>query len=319
MHGGRRARRARGDHPGANLVLLGVDSDAAQLMARHNRGMLPMTRRSLLFSAGAALGLQAKSFPFRLGVTDWNLRLTGKVEAVALASSIGFEGVEVSLGRKPVDDKLPLDNPELQQQYLAAAKKHGMRLAGTCLDILHVNYLKNDKLGQKWLADAIPVTRNLNAKVMLLPFFGKGALETQQEKDYVGDVLRELAPEAEKAGVVLGLENTISAEDNVRIMERSRSKAVLTYYDVGNSTRQGFDVVKEIRWLGNKRICQIHLKDNPHYLGEGKIDFPAVLKAIREIDFKGFANLETSCPSSSVEADMKRNLTYLRRILEGRG
>lgn len=278
-----------------------------------------MTRRSLLFSAGAALGLQAKSFPFRLGVTDWNLRLTGKVEAVALASSIGFEGVEVSLGRKPVDDKLPLDNPELQQQYLAAAKKHGMRLAGTCLDILHVNYLKNDKLGQKWLADAIPVTRNLNAKVMLLPFFGKGALETQQEKDYVGDVLRELAPEAEKAGIVLGLENTISAEDNVRIMERSRSKAVLTYYDVGNSTRQGFDVVKEIRWLGNKRICQIHLKDNPHYLGEGKIDFPAVLKAIREIDFKGFANLETSCPSSSVEADMKRNLTYLRRILEGRG
>ena len=42
----------------------------------------------------------------------------------------------------------------------------------------------------------------------------------QEEKEYVGDALREIAPEAEKAGVILGLENTISAEDNVRIMDR---------------------------------------------------------------------------------------------------
>ncbi len=36
--------------------------------------------------------------------------------------------------------------------------------------------------------------------------------------------LRELAPEAEKAGVILGLEDTVSAEDNVRIMDRSRAR-----------------------------------------------------------------------------------------------
>ena len=81
--------------------------------------------------------------------------------------------------------------------------------------------------------------------------------------EYTGDALRDLAPEAEKADVILGLENTISAEDNVRIMDRARSKNVLVYYDVGNSTNNGFDVVKEIRWLGKDRICQIHLKDNP--------------------------------------------------------
>ena len=68
------------------------------------------------------------------------------------------------------------------------------------------------------------------------------------------------------------LENTISAEDNVRIMERSRSKAVLVYYDIGNSDSAGFNVTREIDWLGKKRICQMHFKDNPQYLGEGKID-----------------------------------------------
>jgi sugar phosphate isomerase/epimerase len=222
--------------------------------------------------------------------------------------------VEISLGRKPADNKLPLDNAELQAKYLAEAKKNRIRLAGTCLDILHTNFLKNDKLGQKWLADGIRITERLDAKVMLLPFFGKGALATPQEMDYVGDVLRELAPTAEKAKVILGLEDTISAQDNVRIMERSRSKAVKTYYDVGNSLDAGFDIIQEMRWLGAKRICQIHLKDKG-YLGEGEIDFKLVLKTIRDIGFQGFANLETSSPSKSVEADMKRNLTFLRRLM----
>jgi sugar phosphate isomerase/epimerase len=161
----------------------------------------------------------------------------------------------------------------------------------------------------------VRLTKDLGAKVMLLPFFGKGALQTREEQDYVGDVLRELAPHAEKAGITLGLEDTISAEDNVRIMERSRSKAVKTYYDIGNSTRNGFDVAREIEWLGSKRICQLHFKDNPGYLGEGKIDFPAVLQAVSRIGFEGFANLETDSPSKQVEPDMKRNLAYVRKVM----
>ena len=71
-------------------------------------------------------------------------------------------------------------------------------------------------------------------------------------------------------------------------------------------------MVKEIRWLGRQRICQIHLKDNPHYLGEGKIDFPAVMQAIADIGFQGFANLETMSPSKDIEQDMRRNLQYIR-------
>jgi L-ribulose-5-phosphate 3-epimerase len=279
---------------------------------------MAISRRSLLYAGGAALLspiLRARSRGLKIGVTDWNLKLTGKVEAVETAARLRFDGVQVSLGHKPVDGRLPLDDLALQQQYLTASKIQKIALDGTCLDILHVNYLKNDKLGQKWVADSIPITKKLDARVVLLPFFGKGALATHDEMDYVGDVLREIAPQAEKAGVILGLEDTISAEDNVRILERAKSPAVLTYYDVGNSTENGFDVVKEIRWLGKDRICQIHLKDNPHYLGEGKIDFPAVLKAIEDIGFHGYANLETSCPSNSVDDDMMRNLQFIRRLI----
>jgi len=278
-----------------------------------------MTRRSVLQALLASGAFSRVAVPRnrgpRIGVTDWNLQQTGKIEAVALAAKLGFDGVQVSLGRQPVAEKLPLDDSSVQAQYLAAATQHGIALSGTCLDILHVDHLKDNPRAQKWVADSIPITANLKADVVLLPFFGKAGLASHAEMDYVAGVLKEIAPAAERAGVTLGLEDTISAEDNVRIMERCGSPAVKVYYDVGNSTAGGFDVVKEIRWLGAQRICQMHLKDNPHYLGEGPIDFPAVMKAITDIGFQGFANLETDCPSKSIENDMARNLKFIRALL----
>ncbi len=255
---------------------------------------------------------------YKVGVTDWNLKLTGKLEAVALAKQIGFDGVQVSIGRRAVLDRLPLADAALQQAYLAESKRASLPLASLCLDILHTNGLKSDPLGARWVAESIEVAKNLGVKVILLPFFGNWALKTQAEMDYVGDALREIAPAAEKAGVTLGLEDTISAKDNVRIMERSKSPAVLTYYDVGNSTNNGFDVVPEIRWLGKQRICEVHLKDNPNFLGQGKIDFPAINAALADIGFAEWAQLETSCPTGSVEADMATNLKYVRELMAAR-
>lgn len=283
--------------------------------------MFHPTRRELLRSAVAA-GIAARAIHaaparFKIGVTDWNLRLGARPEAVALAKQLGFDGVQISFGRKLVDDKLPLDNPELIQRYLRLSAEHKIPLDGTCVDKLHDNGLKSDPLAVRWVHDAIRLTKALKVDVLLLPMFGKWAVQTPAEGDYVGDALRELGPEAEKARVILGLEDTISAEDNVRIMERSRSKAVSVYYDVGNSTKNGFDVVKEIRWLGKDRICQIHLKDNPKYMGEGAIDFAAVVKAMRDIGFAGYANLETdTLQGSTVEADMRRNLAFIRKEIE---
>ena len=283
-----------------SLRVLGCGAAAAALWPRE---------RLLAYAA-------SKGVKFKVGVTDWNLKQEGKPAAVALAKQLGFDGVQVSIGKGT--DSLPLADPALQQTYLSESKRVGLPLASLCLEVLHRNYLKSDPLGQRWVADAIPVARAMGVKVILLPFFGKGALETQAEKDRVGDVLREVAPAAEKTGVILGLEDTISARDNVAIMERAKSPAVLTYYDVGNSTKGGFDVVEEIRWLGADRICEMHLKDNPNYLGQGKIDFPAVVDALADIGFAQWAELETECPSGSVEKDMATNLAYIRGVMSRR-
>ena len=98
-------------------------------------------------------------------------------------------------------------------------------------------------------------------------------------------------------------------------MDKVKSKAVKVYYDVGNSTNNKHDVLQEIPWLGKDRICQFHLKDNPGYLGAGKIDFTKILEEIRHIGFEGYANLETDAPSKVIEDDMKKNLAFVRDLM----
>jgi L-ribulose-5-phosphate 3-epimerase len=133
---------------------------------------------------------------FKVGVTDWNLRQEGKIESIVLAKALGFDGVQVSIGKGT--DKLPLFDPALQKIYLDESKRVGLPVESLCLEILHRNYLKSDPLGQRWVADSIQIARAMGVRVVLLPFFGKGALETMVEMDKVGDTLKEIAPAAEK-------------------------------------------------------------------------------------------------------------------------
>jgi len=253
---------------------------------------------------------------FKIGVPDWSLRQEAKLASLSLAKKIGFDGVQISLG--VASGGLPLADPALQRAFLDESGRVGIPITSVCLNILHRNYLKSDPLGQRWVAESIPIARALGVKVILLPFFGRGALTTTAEMDYVGDALREISPAAERSGVILGLEDTISARDNVRIMERARSAAVLVYYDVGNSTLAGFEIIQEIGWLGRDRICEVHLKDNPHFLGQGQIDFVAVVDALARIGFSNWAQLETDCPTGSVENDMAANLRFIREIIARR-
>ena len=280
------------------------------------------SRRKFLETAGAALAASnlalSAPVPPRIGVTDWNLNLGANPEAVPLAAKLGFSGVQISFGRELRDDKMPADDPQVIARYLSLSRQYKLPIDGACVDRLHDNGLKSDKQAPKWVLDSIRLTKDLGTKVLLVPFFGRWAIKTQSEMDYVGDALRDLGPEAEKAGVILGIEDTISARDNARIMERSRSRNVKVYYDVGNSTVAGFDVIKEIRWLGRDRICQLHLKDNPHYLGEGKIRFGPIIRAIKEIGYTGWANLETDAHPQTLEADMRRNLLYIQRLIRDR-
>jgi L-ribulose-5-phosphate 3-epimerase len=275
-----------------------------------------ISRRAILgaVAAGAAgLPLDAKS-KLKIGVMDTVFRMPGKPESVALAKKIGLAGVQVTLGRSTDGKTLPLEDRAIQSAWRAASREHGIPLDSTYIDMLHQDCLKDNPNAPMWVRKGIEITKSLGAPILMLVFFGKCQVLERPELDRTIAVLRELAPEAERAGITLGFENTSSAADNRYALDQVKSKAFKVWYDVGNSTYNGYDVPAEIRALGRDRICMFHIKDKG-YLGEGKVDIPAVLKAIDDIGFDGYANLETTSPSGDVEADTRRNLEYLRKLM----
>jgi len=273
------------------------------------------TRRAFLATTAAVPLLNAQSSDLKIGVMDGVVRQSRQPEAIAVAKSFGVAGIQVTIGRPDDAGKLPLEDPAVQALYVAASAEHDFPINATYLDVLHSNCLKNDPLGADMVRRGIEITRSLNAKILMTVFFGRCSVLDGEELDYVADAFKEIVPEAEKAGVIIGFENLLTAEDQARAMDRVASDAFKIYYDVGNSTnRVDVDAVKEIRWLGADRICQFHFKDEG-YLGEGNVDFPAVLEAIDAIGFEGYANLETNSPSRSMENDLRRNLDYLKGVM----
>jgi len=254
-----------------------------------------------------------KSASIKIGGCDWSLRKEGQPGSFAAAKEAGLEGVEVSCGKGT--EKLPISDPERRKLFLSEAKKHGLPIPSTCLEILHRDGLKNHPAAPRWVEEAIEPTRDLGAKVILLPFFGKQSINERAEQKAVADRLKPIAPIAEKAGVILGLENTISAEDNAWMLDRIASPAVKVYYDVGNSYINKFDIYQEVPWLGKDRICQLHLKDHGFLLGKGKIDFPRFLESVLKCGFEGWAMLETAVVTT-VKEDFAQNAGYVRRLLE---
>jgi sugar phosphate isomerase/epimerase len=273
---------------------------------------MQVSRRALLAAPAAAL---ARGGALKIGVMDGVALAASDPESVAAAARAGCEGIQVTLGRQTTAGRLLMAAPERQRAFLAASKLHRVPIVSTYIDILHVHCLKSGGEALRWAMQGIEITRALGAPILMLVFFGRCALETREEMEAVVAPLKELAHEAEQAKVILGFENTIRAEDDIRILDAVGSPALQVYYDIGNATNlYKVDPLAELRLLGRKRICQIHVKDKG-YLGEGAVDVAGAVRTLDDIGWRGYLVLETGAPSGNREDDLKRNVAWLRRLV----
>ena len=221
--------------------------------------------------------------------------MRGKTGAVALARELGLDGVQVSMGS--VETDLHLRQPEVQRAYREAAAANSVRIGGVALDVLNQVPYKSDPRTEQWVSDSIDCARALDVRVVLLAFFERGDL--RNDDDGQAEVIRRLrrvARKAEERGVILGIESWLNASDHRRILDAVGSPNVQVYYDVANSTERGYDIAAEIRQLGRERICEFHAKENGFLLGQGRIDFASVRKAMDDIGYAGWIQIEGAVP-----------------------
>ena len=279
-----------------------------------------ITRRNLLKTASAGLaGATVFSSWQALAATPVAGRIRIGSCAIGLkdGKQAGLDGVEVRVGNAA--DRLDIADPAVRQKYKDDMKETGLVISSLMMGLLNSNPLASDPRGPAWLEQSIDGAKDLGAKVILVAFFGKGNLldENKQMKkadvDVVVSRLKAAAPRAKDAGVILAIENLLSAKQNVEILERIGHDSVQSYYDIYNLEGQGYDVPAEIRFLREK-IVAIHFKNGKDYLDNGKVQYPPVVAAIQEIGYKGWITLETSSPSKNPVADAKRNADYVKKL-----
>jgi sugar phosphate isomerase/epimerase len=245
---------------------------------------------------------------FKIGACDWTLGKRTNPEALEVAKRLGLDGIMVDMGdpRKG----FPLLQLELQKKYLSRAEELKVEVASLALGILNELPYKNEPQAQQWVADSIKVSRAFGTRVVLLAFFSKGDLKNDKKGiDAVTQRLKEIAPKAEKARVILGVESWLSAAEHMAILDKVGSSAVQVYYDLGNSHKMGYDIYQEIRYLG-RHICEFHAKDYDGLFGRGTINFPEVRRAMDDIHYHGWMHIE----SGANEEDIGFNGRYLRTI-----
>ena len=250
---------------------------------------------------------------FKIGACDWTMEKQVNPACFEFAKRIGVDGVQLSLNT--LDKQVHLQDPKIRKIHLDAAAKYGMEIPSIAIGELNNVTLKgNDPRAEQWVSECIDVCKTMNARVILVPFFVDGVLKGDKEgTDVVVEKFKRLAPKAEKAGIYLAIESTLSAEEHLDIINRVGSPAVKVYYDVCNSQRAGYDIFKEICMLGD-HIVEFHAKDYDDLYGKGPIDFVKVRQAIDDIGYRGWLVTEGGKTPLGLEESLRYDVRYLREV-----
>lgn len=252
---------------------------------------------------------------WKIGGVDWELKGANDPEAIAVAARLGFDGIQVDLGNVQA-----MRSPERQKLFLDAAQKHRVEIASLAVGMFYHVSLGKDKRAPGLVDAAIEIAAAMKQKIVLLACFGNSDLLQPADKiDALIGRMKEHAPKAEKAGVVLGLEGHCPAEHYRKILDRIASPAVKAYFDTEHVHRAGRDMADEIISLKDQ-ICEFHAKDCSNVLlGQGKIDFAQLRRGIEAIGYRGWIHLEqwAEVPGKKplgFDETHRQNLQYLRRV-----
>ena len=255
----------------------------------------------------------------RVGMTDWNLGRRGDITKIALARELGLDGIQVSL-TFPTDGSPHLRQPETQLAFKREALKHGIQICSLAIGNPGKSRLPfhTNPASAVLLVEAVEVARNLGTTNILLPILGDSHIDmtSQAQVDTFVAMMKEVARYAEKAGVVIALEDWISAEDNLRLLDAIGSEFVGVYYDARNIKSRLHDPYGEPGKLG-KRIDQIHVKNGQKLLGDPELlDWPRLAGEYLAIGYRGWYVLETGSPTGDFVADTKANVAYVRKTFQ---
>jgi len=244
------------------------------------------------------------------GINQWAFSAGTTVsQAIRKAKQAGFDSIELCFEEK---GEISFDSkPDMLSRIVSEAGSVGIEIASVATGILWRHSLTSDDpalrdKGKQAVKAMLKIARELGTDAILvvpgatmvpwMPEAGVVPYETalQRARDAIG----ELVKDAEKARVVIGLENVwngmfLSPLELRDFVDSFGSEYVGAYFDVGNCVLTG----RPEDWIHilGSRITRVHMKDFRIAAGmhgfvgllEGDVNWQAVMAALKEIGYNG--------------------------------
>lgn len=302
-------------------------------------------RASVAADSTNTVAAPASTQRYKIAVCDWMILKRQKLGAFQLAKDIGADGVEVdmgSLGTNETFDSAITRDPAVRQQFLDKSKELNVEISSIAMSGFYAQSFGNRPTVPRMTQDCIDTMKAMNVKIAFLPICmvgdpmsvlkneDKAAAKGHPERympQYnelvarITERLKALAVKAEAAGVVIGIETSLPAADELKLLKEINSPAIRSYFNFSNALQNGRDLNAELRTLGKDYICQIHCTDQDGFLlqDDPKIDMSKVKQTLDEMGWSGWLVMERSRKagdSRNVKGNYGANAAYLKSIFQ---
>jgi L-ribulose-5-phosphate 3-epimerase len=262
---------------------------------------------------------------YKIAVCDWMILKRQKLGAFQLTKDIGADGVEVdmgSLGERETFDSAITTNAVLRQQFLDKARELGLEIPSLAMSGFYAQSFAERATVPRMVQDCIDTMKAMNVKIAFLPLGVRSDLAKHPElRSKVVERLKALGAQAEKAGVIMGVETELEATEQVKLLDEVGSPAIKIYYNFANAIQNNRDLIQELRTLGKDRICQIHCtdQDGVWLQNDPKIDMPKVKQTLDDLGWSGWLVIERSRKandSRNVKGNFGANTAYLKSVFQ---
>ncbi len=250
----------------------------------------------------------------------------------AQARAAGFDSVEVNLAEAGA--VTPAMTEDDARAIVSLAEREGVRLSSLSTGLFWRYPLTAPEPDVREQAKTIlgrqlQIARWLGVDtILVVPGTVNAEVAYDTAYDRAQSALRELAGEAERLGVAIGVENVwnkflLSPLEFVRFLDEIDSPAVGAYFDVGNVLAYGYPE-QWIRLLG-KRVRKIHVKDFRGSVGtmqgfcyplQGDVAWERVRAALETAGYDGPITAEVDGLKTQPEVGLQFLAQSLRAIFQ---
>ncbi|MDR2148887.1 MAG: family 78 glycoside hydrolase catalytic domain [Tannerella sp.] len=261
---------------------------------------------------------------YKISVCDWMMLKRQKVGAIELAKEIGADGLELDLGGlgQNISFQNALKDKKQRDLFISECNRLGIQFSSLALSAFYAQSFAKRENYEQLMDECIATMKDMGIKVAFLPMGVQSDMVKEPELyPIVLERLKVVAKKAEAAGVVIGIETSLTAEEEAKLIDKINSPAIKSYVNFNTILSRKGNIIKDLQTLGKGRIIQIHASNTDGFRIENDpaLNMKEVKAVLDQMGWSGWLVVERSRDANDVHNVKKNfgaNVSYLKSVFQ---